>query len=84
MLESTPKTTRSKTLPTVAPFNVVVYKVIDRAGDIWEQFKNSSAKLWQVPIHNLKCVFCLRVSCIMFGCFVGTSLDTLDVKLILA
>ena len=33
-----------------APVNVVVYKMTDIAGDIWERYKGSEEPLWQIQL----------------------------------
>ena len=33
-----------------APANVVIYKISDIAGDVWERYKGSEEPLWQLQI----------------------------------
>ena len=33
-----------------APVNVVIYKISDIAGDVWERYKGSEEPLWQLQI----------------------------------
>ena len=36
-------------LPAVAPLNLCIYKITEKAGDAWSRFENASgAKLWQI------------------------------------
>ena len=39
-------------LPTSAPVNVVMYKVSDVAGDVWEAYQGKEVPLWQVQIDH--------------------------------
>ncbi len=53
MMESAPKHNRPQKRPATAPLNVCVYKVADRAGDVWSNFEDSTAALWQIQVdHN--------------------------------
>ncbi|MBI24702.1 MAG: hypothetical protein CMN05_14095 [Roseibacillus sp.] len=54
MMESAPKPNRPQKRPATAALNVCIYKVTDRAGDVWSNFEESpSASLWQIQLdHN--------------------------------
>lgn len=50
-------------LPAVAPLNICVYKITDRASDSWSAFEGASAKLWQIQLDHAarpSCLFDLR------------------------
>ena len=53
-MESAPRVKMQQRRPAVAPLNICIYKVTDKAGDVWSVFENSpSAKLWQIQLdHN--------------------------------
>ena len=54
---------KRRRLPAVAPLNVCVYKISDRAGDSWSAFEGVDAKLWQIQLdHSARpsCLFDLR------------------------
>ena len=65
-LDSMPQTKRAQKKPAAAPLNVVIYKISDRAGDVWQKYETmNSAELWQVQMdHDARpCVlFSLRRS----------------------
>ena len=48
MMENVSKPNRPQRLPATGPLNVCVYKVTDRAGDVWSNFEGTTAALWQV------------------------------------
>ena len=39
-------------LPASAPVEVAVYKVTDQAGDLWSQYEDTNAALWQVQVRH--------------------------------
>jgi len=39
-------------LPESAPVVVAIYKITDKAGDVWSQFEDTDAALWQVQIKH--------------------------------
>jgi len=50
-MEAAPKRQSARRLPAVAPLNVCIYQVSDRASDIWSQFDGiPGAKLWQMQM----------------------------------
>jgi hypothetical protein len=52
-MESTPKKPGAGRLPAVAPLNICVYKITDKAGDAWSQFENiPGSKLWQIQMDH--------------------------------
>ena len=59
-------------LPIVAPLQICVYKVTDRASDAWNAFEGTSAKLWQIQLdHSARpsCLFDLRRNlCFCLAC----------------
>ena len=63
-MESAPKRPGASRLAAVAPLNICVYKVTDKAGDSWSQYENvSGAKLWQLQMDHAarpSCLFNLR------------------------
>ena len=65
-MESAPKRPGASRLAAVAPLNICVYKITDKAGDAWSQYENiSGAKLWQVQMDHAarpSCLFNLRGS----------------------
>ena len=69
-MESAPKRVGANRLAAVAPLNICVYKITDKAGDVWSQYENvSAAKLWQVQMDHAarpSCLFNFRES---FSCF---------------
>ena len=53
MMESAPKVARPQRLPQVASLNIVIYKVTDRAADVWPQYQEDpTMKLWQVQLDH--------------------------------
>ena len=47
----------------MAPLNICVYKITDRAGDAWSAFEGANAKLWQIQMEHAarpSCLFDLR------------------------
>ena len=47
----------------MAPLNICVYKITDRAGDSWSAFEGANAKLWQIQLDHAarpSCLFDLR------------------------
>lgn len=48
MMENIRKPSRPQRLPASGPLNVCIYKVTDRAGDVWSNFEGTTASLWQV------------------------------------
>ncbi len=52
MIEDGPKpampTTRK--LAANAPVNLVIYKITDVAGDVWERYKGTQEPLWQIQL----------------------------------
>ena len=52
-MESAPKKPGAGRLPAVAPLNICVYKITDKAGDAWSQFENiPGSKLWQIQMDH--------------------------------
>ena len=51
-MESTPKKPGAGRLPAVAPLNICVYKITDKAGDAWSQYENIPSKLWQIQMDH--------------------------------
>ena len=47
MMENVSKPNRLQRLPATGPLNVCIYKVTDRAGDVWSNFEGTTASLWQ-------------------------------------
>ena len=47
MMENVSKPNRPQRLPATGPLNVCIYKVTDRAGDVWSNFEGTTASLWQ-------------------------------------
>ena len=43
---------QQRTTSTNAPVNVCVYKVTDQAGDLWANFKDTDAKLFQIQMEH--------------------------------
>ena len=39
-------------LPATAPVEVAIYKVTDQAGDLWSQYEDTAAALWQVQVKH--------------------------------
>ena len=68
-MESTPKRASAQ---GVAPLQICVYKVTDRASDAWNAFEGTSAKLWQIQLdHGARpsCLFDLRRNlCFCLAC----------------
>ena len=66
-LDAMPQTKRAQKKPAAAPLNVVIYKISDRAGDVWQRYETmNTVELWQVQMdHDARpCVlFSLRRSC---------------------
>ena len=48
MMDNSRKPNRSQRLPSIGPLNVCIYKVTNRAGDVWSNFEGTMASLWQV------------------------------------
>ena len=49
---------QQRTTSTNAPVNVCVYKVTDSAGDLWANFKDTDAKLFQIQMdHDARFLF---------------------------
>ena len=65
-LDAMPQTKRAQKKPAAAPLNVVIYKISDRAGDVWQKYETmNTVELWQVQMdHDARpCVlFSLRRS----------------------
>ena len=52
-MESAPKKPGARRLPAVAPLNICVYKITDKAADAWSQFEGvPGAKRWQVQMDH--------------------------------
>ena len=47
-----PRVQQRTTTGTNAPVNVCVYKVTDQAGDLWANFKDTDAKLFQIQMEH--------------------------------
>ena len=52
MIEDGPKPAMQTTrkLAANAPVNLVIYKVTDFAGDVWERYKGTQEPLWQIQL----------------------------------
>ena len=70
-MDSAPKKPGASRLPAVAPLNLCIYKITEKAGDAWSQFENvSGAKLWQIQMeHGARpsCLFNIRGSSPLFS-----------------
>ena len=47
----------------MAPLNICVYKITDRASDAWSAFEGANAKLWQIQMEHAarpSCLFDIR------------------------
>ncbi len=52
MIEDGPKPAMQTTrkLAANAPVNLVIYKITDVAGDVWERYKGTQEPLWQIQL----------------------------------
>ena len=77
-IESTPKKPGAGRLPAVAPLNICVYKITDKAGDAWSQFENIPGKLWQIQMDHAarpSALFNLRGSLFAFSFSLSISIS---------
>ena len=51
-LEGAPRKPAARRLPPTAPLNVCVFKVTDKAGDVWSAFDGVPAKLFQIQLDH--------------------------------
>lgn len=76
-MESTPKKPGAGRLPAVAPLNICIYKITDKAGDAWSQYENIPSKLWQIQMDHAarpSALFNLRGSFVAFSFSLSLSL----------
>ena len=52
LLETPKPPQAARNLPATAPVAVVMYKISDCAGDVWEQFNGQDVALWQVQVDH--------------------------------
>ena len=48
VMDSMKKTDRPQRLPTTADLVLCIYKVTNRAGDLWDNFQGTDCGLWQI------------------------------------
>ena len=60
VMESVNRVARPKSLPASAPLVVTIYKISNRAGDLWTEMTGDDVGLWQV---QLDCQLCFAMIC---------------------
>ena len=62
VMDSMKKTDRPQRLPTTADLVLCIYKVTNRAGDLWDNFQGTDCGLWQIQAvpHANACVRCIE------------------------